>query len=196
MGALARTHRGLEYETPSRQDLPRAKSRQNIRESAHTLPEARGLLSGTTKKGPLSKSRKNCLDPVKIKAKRQPLANPHLVRGYRFSASLEASRVRPRMGNRFSVSLEAPHVKPRTRCRFFASLEAGSATTPSPPPRPISPTECHVQLMRPTTPATSAGRRLDTAERPTRHEVASAPYRPGQDRAGVTGRCARYCAHD
>ena len=120
-------------------------------------------LSGTIKRGPLSKNRKNRLDPVKIKAKRQLLANPHLVRGYRFSASLEASHVRPRTGNRFSVSLEAsnvrpqtgnrfsvsleaPHVKPRTRCQFSASLEVGSAITPPPPPRPISLIECHIQL--------------------------------------------------
>ena len=164
MGALARTPRGLEYETPSHQELPRAKSHQNLRESAHTLPKARGLQLGTIKRGPLSENRKNRLDPVKIKAKRQLLANPHLVRGYRFSASLEASHIRPRTGNRFSVSLEAPRVKPRTRCRFSASLEAGSATTLSPPPRPISLTKRHVQLTRPTTPATSAGRRLDTAE--------------------------------
>ena len=33
-------------------------------------------MSGTTNRGPLSKSRKNRLDPVKIKAKRQLLANP------------------------------------------------------------------------------------------------------------------------
>ena len=49
---------------------------------------------------------------------------------------------------------------------------------PSPLPRPISPTERRVQLMRPTIPAISAGRQLDTAERPTRREVASTPYRP------------------
>jgi len=132
---------------------------------------------------------------------------------YRFSASLEASRVRPWMGNRFSVSLEAshvgprtedrfsvsleaPHVKPRMRCRSSASLEAGSATTPSPLPRPISQTERHVQLTRPTTPTTSAGRRLDTTEWPTRWEVASTPCHPGQDGAGVIGRCARCCVHD
>ena len=57
-GALVCTHRGLEYETPSRQELPRAKSRQSLRESAHTLPEAWGLLSGTIKRGPLSKNQK------------------------------------------------------------------------------------------------------------------------------------------
>ena len=80
-GALARTHRSLEYETPSRQEPPRAKSRQNLRKSAHTLPEARGLLSGTIKRGPLSKSRKDRLDLVKIKTKKQPPANTHLIRG-------------------------------------------------------------------------------------------------------------------
>ena len=99
------------------------------------------ILSGTIKRGPLSKNQKNRLDPVIIKAKRQLPSNPHLVRGYRFSASLEASHKRPRMGNRFSISLEAPRKKPRTRCRFSISLEAGSTITPSPLPRPISPTE-------------------------------------------------------
>ena len=34
------------------------------------------------------------------------------------------------------------------------------------------------------------------AQRPTRREVASTPCRLEQDGAGVTGRCARYCAHD
>ena len=81
VGALKPTHQGLEYETPSRQELPRAESRQNLRESAHTLPEARGLLSGTIKRGPLSKNQKNRLDLVNIEAKRQPPANPHLIRG-------------------------------------------------------------------------------------------------------------------
>ena len=33
VGALARTHRGLEYETPSHQELLRAESRQNLKES-------------------------------------------------------------------------------------------------------------------------------------------------------------------
>ena len=56
-------------------------SRQNLRESARTPPEARGLLSGTIKRGPLSKNRKNRLDLVNIEAKRQPPANPHLIRG-------------------------------------------------------------------------------------------------------------------
>ena len=36
----------------------------------------RGYVSGTIKRGPLSKNRKNRLDPVKTKAKRQLLANP------------------------------------------------------------------------------------------------------------------------
>ena len=54
--------------------------------------------------------------------------------------------------------------------RFSASLEAGSATTPSPLPRPASLTKHHVQLTRPTTPATSATRRHSTAEWPTGRE--------------------------
>ena len=73
MGALVRTHRGLEYETPSHQELLRAESCQNLKESAHTLPEARGLLLGTIRRGPLSNNQKNRLDPVKTKAKRQTI---------------------------------------------------------------------------------------------------------------------------
>ena len=39
------------------------------------------FVSGTIKRGPLSKNQKNCLDLVNIEAKRQPQANPHLIRG-------------------------------------------------------------------------------------------------------------------
>ena len=125
-GALARTHRGLEHKTQSRRELLRAKSRQNLRESARTPLEGRGLLSDIIKRGTLSKNRKNCLDLVNIEAKRQP-------RGLRrFSDSPEAHPARPRTRYRFSASPE----RPRTRYRFSASLKAGSAATPSPPPRP------------------------------------------------------------
>ena len=65
---------------------------------------------------------------------------------------------RPQTGYRFSDSPEAPRIKPQTKYRFSNSLEAGSATTSSPPSRPTSLTKRHVQLMRPTTPATSAAR--------------------------------------
>ena len=61
------------YKTPFRQELPQVEPRQNLKESAHALPEARGLLPGTIKRGPLSKNRKNRLDPVKIKANRQTI---------------------------------------------------------------------------------------------------------------------------
>ena len=44
-------------------------------------PEARGLLSGTIKRGSLSKNQKHRLDLIKIEAKRQPPANPYLIRG-------------------------------------------------------------------------------------------------------------------
>ena len=59
------------YETLFYQELPQVKPRQNLKKSAHTLPEARGLLSGTIKRGTLSLYRKNHLDPIKNKAKRQ-----------------------------------------------------------------------------------------------------------------------------
>ena len=57
-GALARTHQNLEYETPSRQELSKADSRQNLRGSASTPPKARGLLSDTVRRGTLSKIQK------------------------------------------------------------------------------------------------------------------------------------------
>ena len=57
-GALARTHQNLEYKTPSRQELSRANSRQNLRGSASTPPKARGLLSDTIKRGTLSRNQK------------------------------------------------------------------------------------------------------------------------------------------
>ena len=145
-GALARTHRGLEYETPSRQELLRAESHQNHKESAHTLPEARGLLSGTTRRGPLSNNRKNRLDPVKIKAKRQLLAKLRpcprpptlrLARGLAREASDGLPILRLAQGLARKASDGEPIlrlargwlVRPRTGNRFSDSPEA-------PPGRP------------------------------------------------------------
>ena len=79
-----------------------------------------------------------------------------------------------------SVSREAP---------FSVSLEAGSPAVRHPPPRPTLPTAGHVSLILSTTPAISAGQRLNVTEWPTRPEVASAPYRLGQGTAGITGHC-------
>ena len=58
------------YETPFRQVLPQVKPCQNLKKSAHALPEAQGLLSGTIKWGTPSVYRKNHLNPTKNKAKR------------------------------------------------------------------------------------------------------------------------------
>ena len=58
MGALARTHQNHEYKTQSRREQLQAKSRQTLRESARTPPEARGLLSDTIKRGTLSINQK------------------------------------------------------------------------------------------------------------------------------------------
>ena len=54
-------------------------------ESARTPPEARGLLSDTTRRGTLSKNQKCCLNLAKIKAKRLP---PGLCRILRFARGL------------------------------------------------------------------------------------------------------------
>ena len=111
----------------------------------------------TTRRGTLSKNRKYCLSLAKIKAKGQP-------RGLdRFSdsskACTEASDERPK-----------PSAPPRPSHRGPAPQGLGrdtnssirprlcSATTSSPPSRPTPLTKRHVQLMRPTTPATLAAR--------------------------------------
>ena len=57
------------YETVSCQELLQVKPRQNLKKSAHALPEARGLLSGTIKWGTPSVYQKNHLNPIKNKAK-------------------------------------------------------------------------------------------------------------------------------
>ena len=72
MGALTRTHRNLKKQNT----IPigaAAKSRQTLRKSARTPSKARGLLSGTIKRGTLSVYRKNRLDPIKNKAKKQTI---------------------------------------------------------------------------------------------------------------------------
>ena len=58
------------YETLFFQELPQVKPRQNLKKSAHALPKARGLLSGTMKRGTPNVYQKNHLSPIKDKAKR------------------------------------------------------------------------------------------------------------------------------
>ena len=53
------------YETLVHQELPQVKHRQNLKKSAHALPEAWGLLSGTP-----NVYRMNHLSPIKDEAKR------------------------------------------------------------------------------------------------------------------------------
>ena len=65
------TPTGSSDKTSSRQELSRANSCQNLRESPRTLPEAQGLLSDTIKRGTLSKNRKDSLGRVYINAKGQ-----------------------------------------------------------------------------------------------------------------------------
>ena len=58
------------YETLSCQELPQVEPHQNLTESAHSPPKARGLLLGTIKWGTLSVYRKNHFNPIKNKARR------------------------------------------------------------------------------------------------------------------------------
>ena len=62
-------------------------------------------------------------------------------------------------------------------------------SSPSPPASTDPPDSASCVINASTTPAISAGQRLNATEWPTRPEVASAPYRPGQGTAGITGHC-------
>ena len=127
------------------------------------------MFVGYQKRDTLSENRKNCLALVNIKAKEQR-------RGLgRFSDSPEARTAQPLTRCRLSATPRPPRprpraVRPRTKYRFSASVEACSATTPSPLHRPTSLTKRHVQLTRPTTPATSAARQHSTTEWPMGRE--------------------------
>ena len=116
-------------------------------------------MSDTTRRDTLSKNRKYCLSLAKIKAKGQPRCLG------RFSdspeACAEASDERPKLSapprpSRQGSLAEAPPRKASDGISIRPRL--GSATTSSPPSRSTPLTKCHVQLMRPTTPATPAAR--------------------------------------
>ena len=122
--------------------------------SLHSL-----VLSDTTRRGTLSKNRKYCLSLAKIKAKGRP-------RGLgRFSdspkASAEASDERPKPSapprpSRRGPLVEAPPRKASAGIPILRFVRGWARQTiSSPPSRPTPLTERHVQLMRPTTPATS-----------------------------------------
>ena len=206
MGALARTHCGLEHKTQSRRELQRAKSRQTLRESARTPPEARGLLSATTKRDTLSKNRKNCLDLVNIEAKRQPQGLG------RFFDSPEAHAARPRTRYQLSASPEAPTRKASDEVLILrlARGPARKASDEVPILRlsrgwlGINPVAALTDFSDRTSHPTEAFNHSHNVRRTTAQcsgvtdetEVTSTPCHPGQDRVGVTGYCAQHCAHD
>ena len=180
-------------------------------------------MSDTIKRGTLSKNRKNCLDLVNIKAKRQP-------RGLgRFSDSPEAHAARPRTRYQLPASLEAPPRKASDEVPILR-LSRGPARKASdelpilrfargPAPRGLGRTLSY-RLARgrlgidPITaaltnfpdrmshPTNASNHSRNVSRTSTQYsgvadgtEVTSAPCSPGQDGAGVTGRCARHCAH-
>ena len=71
-GALARTHRNHQVQNMIPTGAVANQVSSKPQESARTAPEARGLLSDTTRRGTLSKNQKCCLNLAKIKAKRLP----------------------------------------------------------------------------------------------------------------------------
>ena len=155
MGALTRTHQSLEHKTQSRRKPLRAKSRQNLRKSARTPPEARGLLSDTIKRGTLSKNQKNCLDLVNNETKIQPQANPpHPRPGW---------TARP-TSNKYPGSTEAPHHKASDEVPI---LRLARGPTPQGLGRGIdSPTRPRPCATRPRT-----STQLPTRSRSARHQL-------------------------
>ena len=78
-GALARTHRGLEYEIPSRQELSRAKSRQNLRRVPSLLPRL-GATVGYRKKGYPKQEPKILLKPCKNQSRKTTARSQQILR--------------------------------------------------------------------------------------------------------------------
>ena len=166
------------------------------------------LLSDTIERGTLSKNRKNCLDLVNTKAKRQP-CGPRLI--LRFAR-----------GSRRKASADSP-IRPRPTPQGL-----GRATNSPPRPRPLArgPTRkasgevpiLHLARGRlgisPAVALTDHPDRASHSTNASNHSrnvshtlarysrvadgtgVTSAPCSPGQDGAGVTSRCTRRCAHD
>ena len=137
-------------------------------------------LSDTIKRGTLSKNQKNCLDLVNIEAKRQPRDLD------RFSDSPEAHAARPRTRYQLSASPEAPPHKASDEVPILRLARGRLGSHPI--------TAASTGMSHPTN---AANHSRDVSRTTARHSgvtdevgVASTPCRPGQDRAGVTGRCA------
>jgi hypothetical protein len=162
------------------------------------------LVSGTIKKGLLSKNRKNRLDLVKIETKRRPPANPHLIRGSagpprpprtisglgperNHEASDKVPILRLARGPARKASDEVPILR-LARGRLGNNPVASALTDFS---------------DRTSHPTNASNYSRDVSRTTARYSgvademgVTSTPCRPGQDGAGVTSRCARHCAHD
>ena len=156
-------------------------------------------MSGTIKRGPLSKNRKNHLDLVNIEAKRQPPANPHLIRGPagppgppRTISGLTRSGLGPERNHEASNEVPILHLAHKAsdalpilhlaRGRLGNNLVASVSTDFSDKTsHPINASKHSRNVSRT---STQYSRVADGTG------VTSAPCSPGQDGAGVTGRCA------
>ena len=140
--------RTTKYKTQSRRELL-SQVLSSPQESAHTPPEARGLLSDTTRRGTLSKNQIHCLSLAKIKAKK----NNHEV-----SAD---SPIRPRLAPRPQTKGQSPpprrgplaEAPPRKASDGMPILRFtrgwARQQTSSPPPRPAPLAKRHVQINAP-----------------------------------------------
>ena len=182
----------LEWGTPSKTSngLPKShlKNNKSKKVSRGPLPVATRPTrpSSSSPRAPRRRSRHPGEAPREGLGRRRVL---RIARGFPREASAR-SLISVSREAAFSVSREASRARPRQGASSV-SLEAGSSAVPRPPPRPTLPTAGHVPLMLSTTPVISAGQRLNVTERPTRPEVTSAPYRPGQGTAGITGHCVQ-----
>ena len=114
-------------------------------------------MSDTARRGTLSKNQKYCLNLAKIKAKGQPRGLGRFSDSPKACAEDSDERPKPSAPPRPSRRGPAPQGLGRDT-NFPIRPRLGSTTTSSPPSRPTPLTKHHVQLMRPTTPATSAAR--------------------------------------
>ena len=142
------------YKTQSQTGAIASQVSTKPQESAHTPPEARGLLSDITRRGTLSKNQKYCLNLAKIKAERLPQGLSRFSdspKALRRSLMRKAKSSPPHRGPLAEALSPRPSPeRPRTGCQFSDSLEAGLGKQPRylrPDRTPL--TKRHVRINAP-----------------------------------------------
>ena len=130
--------------------------------------------------------------PGKASAGNAVSASPEALHGRPRQEARSPYRARPLargLGKEPDLRLARGLILRLTRGLILHVARGWLAYSPSPPASTDPPDSASCLNNASTTPTISAGRRLNATEWPTRPEVASAPYRPGQGTAGITGHC-------